>query len=436
MQRWIQWTGVALLVCGMMVAVFPAQAQSKKKQNPAYVQIEDNPDLPRVLIIGDSISIGYTLDTRALLEGVANVHRPPTNCGPTTRGLEQIDDWLGEGKWDVIHFNFGLHDLKYADENGKLVDVSEGKPQVPIDQYAKNLEELVKRLKKTGASLIWRNTTPVPEGAKGRLPEDAVKYNAAAAKVMAEHEVQVHDLYSFAKEHEEEIQRKKDVHYTREGSKKLAEQVKKVIRAALNKKAAIDDLPKVLLIGDSISMGYTKSVIKHMQGKADVSRIPGNGQWTGYGIEKLDDWLGDTQWDVIHFNWGLWDMYGWRYKDEDRSPKAYEARLEKLVTRLKKTNATLIWATTTPACPAPEVTMLKQFKTEVVISDALEQQYLDAAERVMKRHDIEINDLHALVLPKLDEVSPKPDNVHFTGKGSQLMAEQVATVISAALESK
>lgn len=411
-----------------------AQAQQKKKPNPVLAPIEDDPDLPRVLIIGDSISMGYTLDTRAMLKGEANLHRPPTNCGPTTKGLAEIDAWLGEGKWDVIHFNWGLHDLKYMNEQGKLVGVDQGKQQVPIKEYAKNLDELVKRLKKTGATLIWRNTTPVPEGAKGRLPADAVKYNEAAEKVMAKHKVQVHDLYSFAKEHEKEIQRNKDVHYTREGSKKLAEQVVGVIRAALDTEAAADDLPKVLIIGDSISQGYHKPVLERLEGKADVSRIPGNGQWTGHGVEKIDDWLGDTEWDVIHFNWGLWDMYGWRYKDEDRSPKAYEARLEKLVTRLKKTGATLIWATTTPACPEAEVTMLKQFKTEAVISKALEQQYLDAAERVMKRHDIQINDLHALVLPKLDEVSPQPDNVHFTGKGSQLMAEQVVAVIKTALE--
>jgi len=226
-----------LLLASVLVlsATTPCFAQNKKKQNPVLAPIEDDPDLPRVLIIGDSISMGYTLDTRAMLDGVANVHRPPTNCGPTTKGLEQLDDWLGKGKWDVIHFNWGLHDLKYMNEQGKLVDVDKGKQQVPIEQYEKNLDELVQRLKKTGATLIWRNTTPVPQGAKGRLPEDAVRYNAAAAKVMAKHDVQTHDLYSFAKEHEKEIQRPKNVHYTREGSKKLAEQVVKVIKAALKK---------------------------------------------------------------------------------------------------------------------------------------------------------------------------------------------------------
>ncbi|MFK7790144.1 MAG: SGNH/GDSL hydrolase family protein [Phycisphaeraceae bacterium] len=196
----------------------------------------------------------------------------------------------------------------------------------------------------------------------------------------------------------------------------------------------VNVLPKVLIIGDSISQGYHKTVVTRLQGKAQVQRIPGNGQWTGHGVQKIDDWLGDTQWDVIHFNWGLWDIYGWRYKDEDRSPKAYERRLDELVTRLKQTNAKLIWATTTPACPSPEVTMLKQFKTEVVISRDLELQYLDAANRVMHRHGVQINDLHALVLPRLSELSPKPNDVHYTRQGSELLGERVANVIMAVID--
>lgn len=62
-----------------------------------------------MFLIGDSISVGYTLAVRSELKGKANVHRPPTNCGPTTKGLEQLDAWLATGgkdkKWDVIDFN-------------------------------------------------------------------------------------------------------------------------------------------------------------------------------------------------------------------------------------------------------------------------------------------------------------------------------------------
>lgn len=219
------------LLC--LLAYAPAMAQ-QHSENPVFAPIQDNPELPRVLLIGDSISMGYTLETRALLEGVANVHRPGVNCGATTRGLVELDAWLGQGGWDVIHFNWGLHDLKYVNANGKMVETDEGTQMVPIQQYGKNLDELVKRLKKTGATLIWRNTTPVPEGSKGRVAGDAARYNEAAARVMRKHGIAIHDLYSFAKEHEKDIQLPNNVHYTKAGSKRLAEEVAEVIRAALN----------------------------------------------------------------------------------------------------------------------------------------------------------------------------------------------------------
>lgn len=221
--------------------LFAQKAKPKKRPpNPALAQIEDIEGLPRVLLIGDSISMGYTVPVRKKLEGKANVHRPRANCGPTTAGLEHIDEWLETGgaekKWDLIHFNWGLHDLKYMGPNGqnRADPEAEGSyQQVPPDEYKANLEELVARLQKTGAKLIWRNTTPTPEGADGRIPGDSAKYNAIAAEVMEKAGIPIHDLYTFAKEHEAEIQLPANVHYSPEGSEKLAEEVVKVILETL-----------------------------------------------------------------------------------------------------------------------------------------------------------------------------------------------------------
>ena len=209
----------------------------KKKPNPVMAPIEDVAGLPRVLLIGDSISIGYTLQTREALKGKANVHRPPTNCGPTTNGLKGIDQWLGDKKWDVIHFNWGLHDLKYLGPNGEnLQDPTDPKnhQQVPPKEYEANLRELVERLKKTNAKLIWRNTTPVPAGAKGRVVGDSVKYNAIAAKVMQENGVEVHDMYALVKPKMETLMLPKgNVHFTKDGSQALADDVAAVILKAI-----------------------------------------------------------------------------------------------------------------------------------------------------------------------------------------------------------
>ena len=58
-------------------------------------------------------------------------------------------------------------------------------------------------------------------------------------------------------------------------------------------------------------MGYTPFVIEGMANKAIVTHHEGNAGPTMRGIENIESWLGDGDWDVIQFNWGLWDMYGW-----------------------------------------------------------------------------------------------------------------------------
>ena len=208
-----------------------------RKPNPAFEKVEDVPGLPRVLLIGDSISIGYTIPVRNLLSGKANVHRPLTNCGPTSKGVAEIDAWLGDGKWDIIHFNFGLHDLKYISAGGKNLadpEATDSHQQVPARAYEANLRKIVARLKLTGAKLIWRTTTPVPKGARGRVAGDSARYNEIARKVMAENGIAIDDQYAFAIGRLEKIQRPADVHFTAEGSKQLAEQAVVAINAALN----------------------------------------------------------------------------------------------------------------------------------------------------------------------------------------------------------
>lgn len=240
----IGWKAFALMAIGL--SVVPAAAQEPKperqaaerKSNPAYEQIKDVPGLPRVLIIGDSISIGYTLPLREALKGKANLHRPATNCGPSSRGVEQLETWLkvsGSDRWDVIQFNFGLHDVRhFADPgNTKPVGVTEGHRQVLEEAYDKNLRTIVARLKQTGAKLIWRNTTPVPEGANGRVPGDEVRYNEIAKKIMDENEIEIDDMHSFCVPYLSLMQRPKDVHFTDAGSKTLAEETAKKILAAL-----------------------------------------------------------------------------------------------------------------------------------------------------------------------------------------------------------
>lgn len=211
-----------------------AAAGNQSRVQKEFVPPEENPALPNVLLIGDSISIGYTLPVRARLAQEANVWRPAANCGPTTRGVASLDDWLGDKHWDVIHFNFGLHDLRWMpvkNSAGKDEKVKEA-PQVSLKDYESNLRKIVTRLKKTGATLIWCETTPVPAKSANRIEGDEENYNAVAAKVMEEMgDIQTNALHSFAKSHAQQLPA--NVHYTPAGSEKLADQVAASIRTVL-----------------------------------------------------------------------------------------------------------------------------------------------------------------------------------------------------------
>jgi hypothetical protein len=194
--------------------------------NPAFREIQDVPGLPRVLLIGDSISIGYTEPVRLELTNKANVHRIPENGAATIVGVKNLDKWLGTLKWDVIHFNFGLHDLRLDD----------GKHQVPLPDYETNLRTIVQRLQKTGARLIWATTTPVPDAEvkPPRRSADVIAYNAAAAKIMTESGIPIDDLYELVKPRLAELQLPANVHYTLPGYNVLGHQVAESVLRALN----------------------------------------------------------------------------------------------------------------------------------------------------------------------------------------------------------
>lgn len=207
-----------------------------KAPNPVLAAVTDAPGLPRVLLIGDSISMGYALDVRAKLAGQANVHRPAENCGDTARGVASLDKWLGTGKWDVIHFNFGLHDLKYLDAAGQLAPPDKGRQVQTLAGYEANLRKIVARLKQTGAKLIFATTTPVPGGTTGRVEDDAVRYNEVAVRVMREQGVAINDLHAFVKPRQAQLQRPANVHFSTEGSAQLGDvvvaQIKPLLPAA------------------------------------------------------------------------------------------------------------------------------------------------------------------------------------------------------------
>ncbi|MBL9177157.1 MAG: SGNH/GDSL hydrolase family protein [Verrucomicrobiaceae bacterium] len=187
-------------------------------RSSAWDFVQDDPKLPRVLLIGDSVSRGYTQAVRKALAGKVNVHRAPANCGPTASGIKNIDVWLGDGKWDLIHFNFGIHDRN-----------------TPIPDYRQRLEQLIERMRKTGAKLMWASTTPCPDTKDGKYKSAPIpERNTAAAGVMNKHGIAIDDLFAAITPHLATMQNPDDVHFNARGYDFLGETVAKAIEEGLN----------------------------------------------------------------------------------------------------------------------------------------------------------------------------------------------------------
>jgi hypothetical protein len=198
----------------LLIAVAPLSAHAQGKDDTA---------LRRVLIIGDSVYSHHTRDLQKLLNGKAEVVYAfwhSDEIADTTTTIQLLDRHLGridrEGKpveqdkwpeWDLIHFNCGLGDLIHRAPGMKTFRVMPihvgGIRNTPEDQYAKNLDTLVKLLmaKVPEAKLVWASTTPIRASASNVFEMGSeIQYNVAAAKVMARHSVPINDMYSFVKD--------------------------------------------------------------------------------------------------------------------------------------------------------------------------------------------------------------------------------------------
>lgn len=207
---------------------------------------------PNVLIYGDSISISYSDAVITALDGKANVIRLPENGSHSgeiikkVRGMQSqmtdpalADPWAF--RWDVIHFNAGLHDFKYV-KDGKLDKVN-GKIVNSVDQYKANLRAAIAYFRKMapGVQLVFATTTPVPEGEDGRFPTDAVTYNAAAIEVMRDERVAINDLYAFTLPHLDQwIVSKGNVHFKGKAAALQGREVARAIEAQLGARQRAD----------------------------------------------------------------------------------------------------------------------------------------------------------------------------------------------------
>ena len=176
----------------------------------------------------------------------------------------------------------------------------------------------------------------------------------------------------------------------------------------------------ILILGDSISMGYRGYVKEALEGRADVQYSEDNGRYTKYTLHMVNQWIRTNGApDIVHWNNGIWDMSVEPPLKGNFTPlPEYLAALERIVETLRTAGVkSIIFATTTyqkPECP------------NVCAADV--DLYNEAARALMRRQGIEINDLGALVKPRIDEFVCE-DNLHLNEAGYRACAEQAVELL-------
>jgi len=216
----------------ILVGLWVISGSAIGQKNLAFNNLtKDVAGLPRVLIIGDSISKGHTQQVREGLAEIANVHRVQGDTGRTDMDIARMDVYLVPklGSSDIIHFNSGLGGLCCVNLDCKTQgnrDKVGGTIAHTPEQYLGNLDKVVGQLKATGAETIFATTTPVSEEEAGRRLGDDKISSAIPIKLMETRGIRVNDLHSVMVGSMKKLAKGPgDVHFTDERSRKLANAV-------------------------------------------------------------------------------------------------------------------------------------------------------------------------------------------------------------------
>lgn len=217
--------------------------------------------MKRVLLLGDSIRMGYDEYVKELLAGEFEVIYDDADNGRfSAYTLWQANQFFKNyGHFDVVHWNNGYWDMNIEQPMTEAFH--------PVDEYVRFLGRILAEIRNNGAVPVFATTVPIlsKEAAKdvvcdGVTPFDynnewVQKYNAAAEEFMRKEGVMINDLYSLCLEDPHYYKCPDLLHLTEEGYRRCAEKTAQVIRQAANGGARETPLYKDIPEGLTLTPG-------------------------------------------------------------------------------------------------------------------------------------------------------------------------------------
>lgn len=194
--------------------------------------------MKKVVLIGDSIRLGYQNYVKSALDGVAEVYYPEENCRFAQFVLRFAHEWKRLGKWpddiDVVHWNAGSWDVLRIYDDG---------PLTPPEFYGDLIKRVDKRLRKIfpNAKMVFATTCSiVEEGYRGekyhRYNKEIEEFNKIALDALKDTDTEINDLYTLTTTLPKEY-RSDEAHWnTPDGVKMLGGQVLSYVCKAIDVK--------------------------------------------------------------------------------------------------------------------------------------------------------------------------------------------------------
>jgi len=185
---------------------------------------------------------------------------------------------------------------------------------------------------------------------------------------------------------------------------------------------------KVVLIGDSIRMGYQPLVAKKCK-EAEVWGPAENCRHSLWALDHFQEWVADQNPDVVHVNFGIHDASIQPDGQHQILLPQYRLCLQRFINKVKELgNTRMIWATTTPIYTPERGVPMAQWQ---VYADAEIKEYNAAALEIIKREGLSVNYLHEVIVRNDFTKCLSEDGCHMTEFGNEALSDAVVKAIGA-----